>query len=254
MNTDRDLVPPEVVSVVPVIAGSSVTAYVVDFSKALDPTRASNPGNYTLFASGRDVGRANGFISIASASYNAANNSVTLIPSGHLSTNTFYGLMINGSNPAAITDVSGNVLDGDGNGVATGDYDALIGIGNNLNYVDSGGNAVNLNSSGATLLVNRNFSGDPYEIELLGVVPGAATLNGSVRRSGFSSGNTTISLIDGFGAFGSVRSNLTTPPFFVSLSKFNASMPIPQDANTAEVIGALIPNGQAYVRARLLGF
>ena len=246
--------PPEVVSVVPVAVGSAVAGYVVDFSKALDPTRASNTGNYTLFASGRDVGGANTFLSIAGAIYNASNNSVTLIPSSPLSANKFYGLMINGSNPAAVTDVSGNVLDGDGNGVAAGDFDALIGIGNNLNYVDSSGNLVNLNTSGATMLVSRNFSGNPYDIEILGEAAGGATLNGSVHRVGNSSGVTGIGEIDGFGAFGSVKSNLTTPPFFVTRSIFSPSLPVPQTAATAQLIGALVPNGPAYVRNRLLGF
>ena len=254
VNTDRDLTPPEVLSVVPILSGGSVAGYVVDFSKALNPATAGNAGNYTLFASGRDAGTANTFISVAAALYNAGNNSVTLIPPTSLSANKFYGLMINGSNSAGVTDLSGNVLDGAGTGVAGSSYAALIGIGSNLNYVDSGGNLVNLNTSGATMLVSRSFSGDPYDVELLGVGAGGATLNGSVHRVGASSGATAISEIDGLGAFGSVRSNLTTPPFFVTRSIFSASLPVPQDANTAELIGALVPNGPAYVRNRLLGF
>jgi uncharacterized repeat protein (TIGR01451 family) len=253
INVDRDLVPPEVLAVVPVESGNAVTAYVVDFSKPLDPTHASFAGNYTLFASGRDLGTANAFIGVASASYNAANNSVTLTPATHLKINAFYGLMINGNaaSPDALTDLSGNVLDGDGNGVAGGNYGAYIGIGNNLNYIDSGGNAVNLAVMNGQMLVTRNFAGDPYELEMLGVVPGSTVLGGSVRRIGFSSGVTTFGELDGLGPFGSVRSNLTTPPFYVGKSVFNAPMPVPQSVATAQAIGMLVPNGPRYVMSRL---
>lgn len=254
VNTDRDLVPPEVLSVVPVLSGSAVTGYVVDYSKALNPATAGNPGNYVLFASGRDSGTANTFISVAAAIYNASNNSVTVIPSAPLSANKFYGLMINGANAAGVTDLSGNVLDGAGLGAAGSSYAALIGIGNNLNYVDSVGNLVNLNSAGATLLVSRGFSGDPYDVEVLGVGTGGATVNGSVHRVGNSSGVTAIAELDGLGAFGSVRSNMTTPQFFVTRSIFSTSLPVPQTAATAQLVGSIVPNGPLYVRNRLLGF
>ena len=249
INTDRDLVPPEVEAVVPLDTGPGLVGYVVDFSKPVNPATAANPANYTLFASGRDAGTANAFIPV-SATYDAAHNAVILVTARPLALNAFYGLMINGS-AGGITDLSGNVLDGDGDGVAGGYYAAYVGMGNSLTYLDSANNAVNLASANATMLMLRNFSGDPYEVEMLGA-SGRAAIAGSVHRFGSSSGVTAIGEISGLGPFGSVNTNaLTSPPFYVGSSNFTPSLPIPQSITAAEVVGQSIPNGPRYVLARL---
>lgn len=251
INTDRDLVPPEVTAVVPITTGAGVAGYVVDFSKAVDPTRASNPANYTLFASGRDAGTGNTFIPV-SAVYDAANHAVILVPSQPLAQNAFYGLMINGSTGTGLTDLSGNVLDGDGDGAAGGYYAAYVGIGNHLNYVDSGGNVVSLASVGSTMLVTRSFSGDPYSLEVLGAVPGHASLAASVHRVGSSSGVTGIGEISGLGPFGAVNTNgLTSPSIFAASSVFTPALPVPQSIAAAEFVGQTIPTGPRYVLTRL---
>lgn len=247
INTDRDLVPPEVVSVVPVQFGSGIAGYVIDFSKPLNPATATNAANYTLFASGFDAGTANAFIPVAAA-YDAAANAVILVPSHPLALNAFYGLMIN----PGVTDLSGNLLDGSGGGVAGTGYGAYIGLGNSLTYNDSAGNRVNLAAAGAELMMTRNFSGNPYEIEVLGANPGHTVLAGTVRRVGGSSGVTTVGEIDGLGPFGSVNTNLlTSPPFFVAFSNFTPTQPIPQSVASAEQVGLAIPSGPRYVLARL---
>ena len=57
VNSDRDLTPPQVLSVVPVVSGNSILAYVVDFNKPLDPTRAVEPEQLRACSSpGRDLG------------------------------------------------------------------------------------------------------------------------------------------------------------------------------------------------------
>jgi uncharacterized repeat protein (TIGR01451 family) len=245
VNTDRDVTPPLVNGVVPVVSGNSVLAYVIDFSKPLDPARASNPNNYGLFLSGRDLGAANAFIPVA-ASYNAANFSVTLFPAQPVMLNAFYGLIINGGNANGLTDVSGNFLDGAGVGFAGTNYGALIGYGTSLTYYDAANNLVNLATSGTQMEVVRNFSGNAYEVQLFGN-NGHAVMAGSVRG-----GSTSIAEIDGLGPFGSVNTNgLNTPPFFVAISNFNAPMPVPQTVATAALIGDTVPNGPAYVNARL---
>ncbi len=247
INVDRDLTPPEVVSVVPIEGGAGVAGYAVDFSKPLDPTSASNANNYLLFTSGRDSGTANTIIRVA-AVYDAAADSVILVPSQPLALNTFYGLMVT----QGVMDASGNALDGDGDGVAGGNYGSYVGIGNSLTYRDSATNLVNLSAAGAQLLMVRNFSGDPFEVEVLGNTTGHAVLAGAVRRIGASSGVTSIGEIDGLGPFGSVNANmLTSPPFFVGLNNFTPSLPVPQSIAAAETIGEQIPNGPRYVLTRL---
>ncbi|HEY2155083.1 MAG TPA: Ig-like domain-containing protein, partial [Isosphaeraceae bacterium] len=245
VNTDRDLTPPLVTGVVPVVSNNSILAYVVDFSKALDPARASNPNNYGLFLSGRDLGTGNAFIPV-SASYNPANFSVTLVPTHPVMLNAFYGLMINGGNANGVTDLSGNFLDGAGAGFGGTNYGALIGYGTSLNYFDASNHFVNLGVSGTQMEIVRNFSGNAYELQLFGN-NGHAVIAGSVRG-----GSTSIAEIDGLGPFGSVNANgLTTPPFFVAISNFNAPMPVPQTIATAALVGDTVPNGPAYVLARL---
>ncbi len=245
VNSDRDLTPPQVLSVEPVVSGNEILAYVVDFNKPLNATAASNPANYGLFLSGRDLGTANAFIPVGAA-YNAANFSVTLVPSQPVVLNAFYGLMINGSNAAGVTDVSGNLLSGDGSGVAGRNYDALIGFGNSLNYYDANNDVVHLATAGVEMEVVRNFSGNAYELQLFGNT-GNAVIAGSV-----SGGSTSIAEVDGLGPFGSVNANgLTTPPFDVDLSEFTAALPVPQSIATAVIVGETIPDGPGYVLARL---
>jgi hypothetical protein len=245
VNSDRDLVPPQVLSVVPVVSGNQILAYVVDFNKPLNPTAAANPNNYALFLSGRDLGTANAFIPVG-ASYNAATFAVTLVPSQPVVLNAFYGLMINGSNASGVTDVSGNLLSGDGSGVAGRNYNALIGFGNNLNYYDANNDVVHLATAGIEMEVVRNFSGNAYELQLFGNT-GHAAISGAV-----AGGATSIAEIDGLGPFGAVNANaLTTPPFYVAKSNFTAALPVPQTIAAATLVGQTVPNGPGYVLARL---
>jgi hypothetical protein len=160
--------------------------------------------------------------------------------------NAFYGLIINGSNAHGVTDISGNLLAGDGSGLAGRDYDALIGFGSSLTYFDAANNLVNLATAGVEMEVVRNFSGNAYDVQLYGNT-GHAVLAGSVRGRA-----TSIAEIDGLGPFGAVNANgLTTPPFYVALSNFNAALPVPQTIAAAEQLGYAVPNGPGYVLARL---
>ena len=80
------------------VVHKTITAVVLTFDKALDPTLASNTANYqildlgqngNLAASGRPV-------PIASAVFNAATRSVTLTPQTGLSVGRFYKIVVNG--------------------------------------------------------------------------------------------------------------------------------------------------------------
>jgi hypothetical protein len=102
------------------------------------------------------------------------------------------------------------------------------------------------------MLMTRSFSGNPYELEVLGATPGSAALAGSVRRFGSSSGVTGIGEITGIGPFGAVNTNgLTSPPFFVDSANFTVALPVPQSIAAAEFVGRSVPNGPRYVLARL---
>ena len=100
-----------------------ITEIIVHFSEALDIADAEDANNYILKGAGGDSDFSNGFtgITINSATYNESENRVTLvINNGTELPNDLYQLVINGTD--SIFDVAGNVLDGDGNSVAGGEY------------------------------------------------------------------------------------------------------------------------------------
>jgi uncharacterized repeat protein (TIGR01451 family) len=222
INVDRDLVPPTVTNVLPLPnAKGKIDSIVIFFSKPLDPTTASNVANYTLFTAGRDNAKlGTHLLPIDGAFYNASNNSVTLITGALLSVNTFYGLGINGTAGFGITDLSGNLLAGSGTGVAGTSYAMYVGIGNKFSYVDASGNQVSLKVTSGEMLMTRFISGEGDTLQLLGITPHKATITGSVKASHHSSGITTINTLTGLGAFGDVRSSLTTPAFYVAEQVF----------------------------------
>jgi hypothetical protein len=113
------------------VVGNKITGVVLTFNEGLDPTSASTVANYqildlnqngSLTASGPKV-------AIASASYNVATRSVTLTPRPGLSVGRFYKLVVNGSGAPGLIDSSGNVLDGEQNGLQNSIYQSLIGRG-----------------------------------------------------------------------------------------------------------------------------
>jgi len=248
VNVDRDLVPPQVVVVAPLTNGHVVYGIVVGFSKKLDPTRASDPANYSIFLAGRDnrPGAAHQSIRVTAAYYNDQNQTVTLVPARPLSFNIFYGVAINGTTSTAIEDLSGNILSGNGSGVAGSNYDSSFAIGNNLTYVDASGSTVNLQLvSGGTMYLTRFGNGQGNDLQLLGIVPGRSRLSGSVRTSKTSLPYTTLNRIEGLGRFGTVHSNVTTPRFYVlAPSNVTAARSVSEVSRPATV-GTATPVGPA---------
>jgi hypothetical protein len=105
------------------------TTLVLSFDRDLDPARAQDPSNYQVTSPGRDrrVGTADDVIvPLRSAVYDAAARTVTLITVRRLSVFLPNHLFARGTGAGAITDTSGNLLDGDGNGQAGGDYTATF--------------------------------------------------------------------------------------------------------------------------------
>ena len=221
LNTDRDTVAPTVLGVQPIVAGNQINGFVVTFSEAMDQARAELIDNYFLSISGRDPGRGAGNpITITGATYDPIAHTVTLTTSGNLSANRFYFLNLNGTIGQALTDLSGNVLDGNFNGAAFGNYSTTIGTGKKLTYLDANNNVVTITlKRGGTMTIIRDASGNALSIALSGIVPRRSILDGSVRRTPqTTSRRVMIGIISGFQKFGDVRSNLTTAPFFATFA------------------------------------
>ena len=226
LNTDRDLIPPAVSSLVAIPNGTSLGGFLLAFDKPLDPGRASLVANYHIFLTNatNNVQRE---IPLRAVIYNPSNNTVTLVPTTPLPANRFYEVVANGSTGLPITDLSGNVLYGSTgpgtNYVAF--YGQTSGKGGSLVYDDSQGNVVTISlSGGGTLAIFRGSNGDATEVDLLGIVPHRSKLTGSVKKlNKHASGNTHIGSINGFGQFGFVKSSLTTPPFYVRSAPVTAA-------------------------------
>jgi hypothetical protein len=105
------------------------TQVVLTFTGHLDPGTTANLVNYHILSPGRDGGfgtRDDRTIAIASATYDPATKTVTLTPKHRLNLHRRYMLILNGSTPTGISDVSGNLLDGNGDGKPGGDYVATL--------------------------------------------------------------------------------------------------------------------------------
>ena len=99
------------------------TSIVLTFSEPMDPTRAEALGNYTLVAPGHGHSRV---IPLKAARYNGAAQTVTLFPSQLLSLHRVYQITVNGMAPLGLTNTSGVLLDGRGNGQPGTNFVAIL--------------------------------------------------------------------------------------------------------------------------------
>jgi hypothetical protein len=106
------------------------TMLVLTFDRDLDPARAQDPNNYQVTSPGRDrrIGTSDDVIvPLRSAVYSATARTVMLVTAQRLSVFVTNRLVARGTGAGAVADTSGNLLDGDGNGQAGGDYAATFG-------------------------------------------------------------------------------------------------------------------------------
>jgi streptogramin lyase len=96
------------------------TTLVLTFNEPLDPTSSQNVGNYRI------VGPRGWTIPVASAIYNAANNTVTLSPSSRLNVHAAYQLTVNGTGSSGVKNIFGDLLDGAGTGQPGSDFVATL--------------------------------------------------------------------------------------------------------------------------------
>ena len=101
------------------------TPVVLTFSEDLDLARATNLVNYLLVTSGRDkkFGTSDDKkVALRSASYNPTARTVTLLPRKKLAASVKYRLTVNGTSASGVEDLAGNLLDGDHDGLVSGNY------------------------------------------------------------------------------------------------------------------------------------
>jgi hypothetical protein len=121
--------PPEVHGVLRLGFHGQPTEVLLTFDKDLNPSAAETLANYRIVSSGLDGrfgARGGRSTPIRSVSYDLTTNTVTLTPARRLDLHRRYELIVNGSTPAGVTDVAGNLLDGAGSGKPGSDYVVVL--------------------------------------------------------------------------------------------------------------------------------
>ncbi len=110
--------PPEVVRLQRIGGGARPTQIVLSFDEALDSGFADMTSNYVFrpVVRGRPLNKPRQMIRVKSAVYDPANHTVTLRTAKRLNLNQVYQITVNGMAPPGLRNVSGVLLDGQGNG------------------------------------------------------------------------------------------------------------------------------------------
>jgi hypothetical protein len=96
------------------------TVLVLTFNDGLDPTSAENMTNYKI------VGPAGRAVAIDSVTFDAALNTVTILPKTRINIHHTYKLTVIGTGPGGVRDQEGRLLDGTNNGVPGSNFTGSI--------------------------------------------------------------------------------------------------------------------------------
>ncbi len=221
LNVDQDLSGPIVTDLRTRPSGSGIGGFVITFDRALDPLTVANLNNYqvTLLSANGVFGATSRRVGVSQAKLDTTGTVVTVTLGSIQPLNRFYQVRLVGST-GGLEGANGNLLDGDANGMAGGDYQMSIGRGTSLAYFDASGNLVTLGltnvSRGGGMEVTRTPDGQGQRLSLFGVVRRRTLLTGTVRAVRFgASGTTSFQTIEGVGSFGDIRTRMTTPPITV---------------------------------------
>ncbi len=201
-NNPAANVPSTVSEVFPVATTNGFNQVVITFTKAMDPTRATNAANYRLTVNGKAV-------PIARAGYDPTANHTVLFLGATVPFGAFAQLFITG-----LADTNGVLFDGSGTGKNPGSaYSALIGEGSQLTYIDRSGNTVGLKLTGPGLIVlRRSLDGEAQELRFVGATPNLTILTGTLVARAGTAGTTSIASITGASG---VTIRLPSPPFYL---------------------------------------
>jgi hypothetical protein len=186
---------------------------VLTFDRKLNAAEAQRLGNYELLSPGKDRRfgtRDDRVLALRSAVYDPAANTVTLTPVKRLKTNQAFRITVQD----AVTDVDGNLLDGDANGQAGGDFIANGGAWTRIAYTDDDGDRVVLrldrrgnDSIAVDHLLDAPAAGlmevvwgptiTGRRLHLIDTFPGESVLRGSVETGPGGDGRTVLESITG---------------------------------------------------------
>jgi parallel beta-helix repeat protein len=119
---------PVVTDVTPSESGGLIRSIVISFSTTLNPARAQKKANYQIQRLGGAGGRP-GRVPIGVVLYDPSLRTVTLTLARAMPSGTQLRLRVSGSARSGLTDLAGNLLDGDANGTPGGDFTTILGAG-----------------------------------------------------------------------------------------------------------------------------
>ncbi len=184
---------------------------------------ATNPSNYRLVGPGRDRlfdTLDDVEIDLLTPRLDATNKIVTLDFNRGISQKAaFFRLFVDGT-PAggvndALRDSSGNLLDGNFDGVAGGDHFSFISRARSFSYFDSTGDSVTISVAGGGFAeLVRYANGEGRFLNLTGTKPGKTSLNGTVAAGAGGDGVTEFDTITGTNGVSLL--NFRQPPFVIN--------------------------------------
>ena len=230
VDVDPDATVPQVTALQWTGSAQSIASLVLSFNEPLAAGPANNASNYSLVNIGRDGIFGTGddsTVGVKSATYNASNWTVTLVPGSPLSLNQFYHIAVSGTAPNGITSLNGEELAGAGPGLAGTDYTAMFAQGTKLTYVDPSKNTVTMTiKKGGYLDDVLTGAAQGGELVVVGEVPHRTVLSGKVKRGKHGSGQSFLGYtVYGLGQFGNVKVKMTSPPFEITRYPFSPGRP-----------------------------
>jgi uncharacterized repeat protein (TIGR01451 family) len=218
-------------------SAQSISSLVLSLNQPLATGPANNLSNYSLVDIGRDGIFGTGddsTVPISSATYNASNWTVTLVPGAPLSLDQFYHISVNGTPANGITNIAGAELAGAGPSLAGTDYTAMFGQGTKLEYVDTSQNKVTLTiKKGGFLDAVLVGAGQTGQLDVVGAVPHHTVVSGTVKKAKHRSQSPLVYAIYGLGQSGKVRVKTKAPTFKITQYPFSPSAPGQQTATAA---------------------
>jgi subtilisin family serine protease len=158
-----------------------VSQIVIHYSLPMDAKAAGKAANYKLAVPGADglLGTADDLaVAVKSARYNAKKGTLTLTPKSPLAQSQLFRLSVAA---AGLVDRSKRQLDGDGDGLAGGDYLIDIARGTNVKYTDQYQNQVDLALAGGGVMeLLLRPTGQAQHLRLVKTVAGQSSLSAQV--------------------------------------------------------------------------
>jgi hypothetical protein len=217
------------------------TGVVVTFNESLDPATASDVAAFSIGAPGvkssssdllstifpfaarpKAVVISHRKVRFASADYDDATHSITLVPVAPFKAWRFFRAMrIRGAGVHALKDTLGNPFDGNDDGIG-GDDKVITWVfhkGKKIAYTDEDGDKVvlTLKGKGTLFTLQRHFNGRLPMVFIEGGQAGSSVLSGRVIQGKHGDGKTVIEQISGLAA---ASAPIISDPSFQVLEQF----------------------------------